>query len=282
MNIEKIIKELIYNKIIPSNQTDYEQLNGGTVSQVFLLHNDRRKYIVKANDSQIIKAESHFLHTYKELNLLPKLLFVERSNRYIVYSYIDGSTQYLRKNKKEMLQELVKELINNYKLTDQEIGWGWADEPTDSWKSFLNAEIAEAYKLIGSRLSKDDYHLIHNLIKKINNDRKPFFIHGDCGVHNFIFNNGKLTGVIDPTPIIGDPMYDLIYAFCSSPEDLTRETIDAAANLMVVNNYENTYDLVIIGLYLRIGTCIKHHPDDMGAYLKAWEYWKSVTMKLER
>lgn len=33
-----------------------------------------------------------------------------------------------------MLQELVKELINNYKLTDQEFGWGWADEPTDSWK----------------------------------------------------------------------------------------------------------------------------------------------------
>lgn len=74
-------------------------------------------------------------------------------------------------------------------------------------------------------------------------------------------------------------MYDLIYAFCSSSEDLTRETFDAAANLMVVNNYENTYDLVLIGLYLRIGICIKHHPEDMGAYLKACEYWKGVTMK---
>ncbi|WP_312097213.1 aminoglycoside phosphotransferase family protein [Niallia sp.] len=281
MDIEKIIKELIQNKIIQSKQTDYEQLNGGTVSELYLLHNDGSKYVVKSNDPLITKSESNFLHTYKEINMLPKLLFVEHSNRYIVYSYINGSTHYPRKNKKEMLQELVKELINNYMPIDQNIGWGWADEPTDSWRSFLKTEIEVANKWLGSRLSREDYHFIHNLVIEISNERKPFLIHGDCGVHNFIFNDGKLTGVIDPTPIIGDPIYDLIYAFCSSPDDLTTETIDTAASHLVVDNVHKSYfyEQVLIGLYLRIGTCVKHHPDDLAAYLKAWEYWKTIIMK---
>ena len=37
-----------------------------------------------------------------------------------------------------------------------------------------------------------------------------------------------LHGVIDPLPVLGDPIYDLIYAFCSTPEDVTKETIDYA------------------------------------------------------
>jgi aminoglycoside phosphotransferase (APT) family kinase protein len=110
--------------------------------------------------------------------------------------------------------------------------------------------------------------------------REPYLLHGDCGVHNFIFQGGHLSGVIDPTPIIGDPLYDLIYAFCSSPDDLSKETIDFAVSYLLHKRDNKLYQDVIIGLYLRLGTCRKHHPNDFEEYLKAWSYWKDLSHAL--
>src|SRR5699024_4426790 len=129
-----------------------------------------------------------------------------------------------------------KELLNNYNSVSNGIGWGWADQPSASWQSFLLDEVNEANQIIKSRLDYNNYNLVLNLVSKIDNDRNRFLLHGDCGVHNFIFNNKQLTGVIDPTPVIGEPLYDLIYAFCSSPDDLTRETIDSAVSHLIIKN----------------------------------------------
>jgi fructosamine-3-kinase len=284
MNIEEIIKELIFNNIIHNQPTEYKQLNGGTVSELYLLNIDGEKYVVKSNEPQIIESEATFLIYYKESNLLPKLLFVEQSYKYIVYSFINGSTNYVRKNKKEMLKTLVQGLLNNYKSASNDVGWGWADQSTESWQSFLINEILEANKIIESRLDNEDYNFVLNLVKKNSTDRKPFLLHGDCGVHNFIFNDGQLCGVIDPTPVIGDPIYDLIYAFCSSPDDMTKETIDSAVSHLMIKKEKNIpflYEEVIIGLYLRLGSCIKHHPHDFEEYLKAWYYWKDLIKNIE-
>ncbi|PYZ94898.1 hypothetical protein CR194_05080 [Salipaludibacillus keqinensis] len=107
MNIKEIIKELIHNNIIQSRTTEYEKLNGGTVSELYLLHNcDGTKFVVKLNEKQILKSEVYFLDFYKNLNLLPNLLFVEQSYNYIVYSFISGTTNFTVKNKQEMLKIL--------------------------------------------------------------------------------------------------------------------------------------------------------------------------------
>jgi hypothetical protein len=162
------------------------------------------------------------------------------------------------------------------------MGWGWTDELTDSWRGFLLNEIIEANRILDSHLEKDEFTFVLNLLespKRNSLDREPFLLHGDCGVHNFIFNDGQLRGVIDPTPVIGDPLYDLIYAFCSSPDDLTKETINSAVSHLIVKvDKINSilYEEVIIGLYLRLRTCIKHHPNDFEEYLKAWYYWKDI------
>ncbi|ANC77477.1 hypothetical protein ABE65_011975 [Fictibacillus phosphorivorans] len=284
-NIEEIIEELHLNNIIDHEPTEYKQLSGGTVSELYLLYIDEKKYVVKINEAQVVESEANFLIHYKELNLLPNLIFVEESYDYIVYSFINGSTDYIRGNKKEMLTTLVQGLLNNYKTTSENIGWGWADQPTDSWESFLMNNIMEANKIIDSRLDKGDYDYILNLVPKVSTEKEPFLLHGDFGVHNFIFNDGKLCGVIDPTPVIGDPIYDLIYAFCSSPDDLTKETIDSAVNQFENNKGKNTshlYEKVMIGLYLRLGTCIKHHPNDFEEYLNAWYYWRNLISKLNK
>jgi fructosamine-3-kinase len=283
MNIKEIIKELIHNNIIQSITTQYEKLNGGTVSELYLLYNsDGTKYVVKLNEPQVLKSEANFLDCYKNLNLLPNLLFVEQSYNYIVYSFISGTTNLTGVNKQEMLKALVEGVLNNYKTVPNDIGYGYADELTDSWQVFLWNEIIEVNKILKSHLASDEYNFVLNVFENLKNndiEREPFLLHGDCGIHNFIFNAGQLEGVIDPTPVVGYPLYDLIYAFCSSPDDLTKETIDSAvSHLMIKGEKDNSilYEEVIIGLYLRLGACIKHHPNDFGEYLKAWYYWKKV------
>lgn len=281
MRIENIISELIKHKIIPSGQTEYEKLKGGTVSELYLLNFDGCKYVVKINESALIQSESIFLDYYKGVALLPKLLYVEPSHKYLVYLFLEGSTNFSRNNKKELIRTLAKGVFNHYKPAPKEIGWGWSDQPVDSWQHFLFDEISEAKKRIASRLGSDDYQFVHNLVAIIRTDSHPYLLHGDCGVHNFLFDGGELSGVIDPTPVIGDLFYDLLYAFCSSPDDLTKETLDAGVRELVYNRDYSSflYEHVIICLYLRIGTCVKHHPSDFEEYFKAWNYWKDVVKR---
>ncbi|WP_223701466.1 phosphotransferase [Sutcliffiella deserti] len=278
MDIQKIIKELINNNIIPS-EPDYEQLKGGTNSELYLLKSNGLKCVVKLNEPQVIESEAIFLNTYKDINLLPKLLFVEPSFHAMVYSFINGSTDYVAINKKEMLRILVEELLNKYKDAPSAVGWGWPEDPVESWQHFLMNEVVETNRILASRLDKGDYEYICNLVLKNNTDSKHFLLHGDCGVHNFIFDKGQFCGVIDSTPVIGDPMYDLTYAFCSSPDDLTKDTIDSGAKNMRIyreGDCSDLYEQVVISLYLRLGACIKHHPKDFEKYLKAWNYWKGL------
>ena len=58
---------------------------------------------------------------------------------------------------------------------------------------------------------------------------------------NFIFRENRLYGVIDPLPSLGDPLYDLIYAFCSTPEDLTKEAIDYAIKPCIFHKKNEIY-----------------------------------------
>jgi hypothetical protein len=198
----------------------------------------------------------------------------------MLYSFLAGSTHFNRKNKKEILKALVQGVINQYKKAPADWGWGWADQPVETWQRFILEEVAASRLQLGSQLGEDDHTLIRNLAKNNGTNDYHYFIHGDCGVHNFIFHNGELRGVIDPSPVIGDPLYDLIYAFCSSPDELTRGTIDSAVSFLnrsVDKSY--LYETILIGLYLRLSTCIKHHPNDFDEYMRAWHYWKMMLPK---
>ncbi|MBA2871945.1 hypothetical protein HNQ85_002235 [Anoxybacillus calidus] len=281
MNMQKTISDLIAKEILPDNFIEYKQLAGGTSSSLAVIcYNDNAKYVIKTNEPQVIEAESYFLDYYRDISLLPDLLYVDPSHQYIVYTFIQGITDYPKKNKTEMLKTLVQQLINHYKPAPNSKKWGWADDLTDSWESFLLRKVRDAKKVLHSILSEEDFHIVCQFV----NDTKrqsfidePFLLHGDCGVHNFIFAKKQLRGVIDPTPVYGPPLYDLIYAFCSSPDNLTFDTIKSAADHFVFGkpSDELLHKEVIIGLYLRIATGVRHHPHDLNKYLQAWSYWKN-------
>ncbi len=282
MNVIKIIEELKNKQIIQPLIKEFDILKGGTTSQIFLLYDDSQPlYVIKLNDAITLEAETKFLKFYNHVELLPRLIYVDPLYRYIVYTFINGETNYPTGNKQSILQTLVKDFIHFYQPIKHN-GFGYMDEPVQTWTEFLRNSATESKNIIGAILSEEDHHFILQLIDRNRlKERGQYLLHGDCGIHNFIFYKGHLHGIIDPTPIIGDPIYDLIYAFCSSPDDLTVETLKPAIDLfhkkmLLPRKYDNIYEEVIIGLYLRIASCIKHHPYDLDKYLSYWNYWKNL------
>lgn len=280
MNIQNIISELHERNVIPAKPAGCEKLSGGTVSELYLLTVEGTKYVLKLNEPEVTQSEALYLEAYKERKLTPKLLYVDPSLAYIVDSIIDGSTALQSADKGEVLKRLAEGLLNQYQYAPPQSGWGWADDPSASWQDFLRNEIKEAQNVIGSRMDETDHQLAAELVEKVGNDATPYLLHGDCGFHNFIFTEQGLAGVIDPAPVIGDPLYDFVYAFCSSADDLKKETFDSAVRyLKAAKGKEQAvlYGNLLIGLYLRIASCSKHHPADLPLYFAAWAEWLQIT-----
>lgn len=280
--MESIIKELNKKRIIDKNVLDDKTFEGGTSSQIgFLQMENGDKVVVKSNTPKVVEAEIYFLNFYQDISLFPRIIYADPTFRYILYTYVEGE-MYADFQRKDVLKVLVQKVINHYKPAETHNIWGMMEEPVGSWQEFLLAEVEVAGESLSSVLSKEDYRLVKSFVMNSNRNvlDTPYLLHGDCGVHNFLFENGCLSGVIDPTPIIGMPIYELVFAFCSSPHDLSLETItEAAQDLKFPITDEELIEEVVIGLYIRISRCVAHHPLDLPMYLKAWNEWKEVSKR---
>jgi len=107
-----------------------------------------------------------------------------------------------------------------------------------------------------------------NILEKYPFNKK--LLHGDFGTHNFIQENGKLVGVIDPMPVIGDYLYDLLFAIVSNVNILSSVSLDEIYSL-VDEPQEKIKALLTIVLYCRISRCLKYNPQDIDAYMEVWE-----------
>jgi hypothetical protein len=223
----------------------------------------------------------NFLGAYKPIKLFPEVVYTDPAETYIVYAYIKGTTHYNRGSKINWMTILVKELFNKYEKVADTDNWGRLGSPIQSWREWNYRSLAGTRNDWGSLLTTQDYHWVESICENIskNEDQKVrYLLHGDTGVHNFVYNDCSLVGVIDPSPMIGPKLYDFTYAFCSSPDDLNLETLTAAFALLdhepIVRS--RLIEEVIFQLYCRIGICIRLHPHDLEEYLIAWDYWKSL------
>lgn len=280
LEVENIIKNLQDKGIINLNDQDINMMKGTTDGVVYTLsEKGTPKYVLKLDYPEQIDFVEQFLQAYQNVSLLPKLLYTDPKKEFIMYSFITGTTHYNRGSKINWMTTLVKELFNHYKKYDQAAEWGRLGIPRKSWYEFNTISVESAYINIGDLLPIEDYFKVKSFVDQIGKDEnkeEKYLLHGDTGVHNFVFNNSVLTGIIDPSPIIGPVIYDFTYAFCSSPDDLDLETLLASSSLLNNVSIEKSrlIEEVVVQLYTRIGTCVKVHPHDLKAYLKAWEYWR--------
>lgn len=263
-----------------------EAVKGTTEGQVYILsRNGAPSYVLKLEEAEYTRETAQFLIRYAEAYLLPKLLYVDPEHRYLLYEYQDGTTHVNRGGKKDWMSELARGLLNHYTPEQSFQGYGRPDSPCESWREFNGRSLVFASERIGDCLPAKDHELVERVWKEKLRDwgeEDKYWLHGDTGVHNFVFDEDKMTGVIDPSPIAGPILYDFTYAFCSSPDDLNVETLLGAYNELNIRTVEPGEVILetAFQLYCRIAICLMHHPQDLPAYLEAWPLWAAMAEEL--
>ena len=283
MEKNEIIDILINKGLIINDGLELKGLKSGTTNGVLytLIAKKMPSYVIKIDNPKIITSTQDFLLAYNDVKLLPDVLYTDDKKEFIAYSYISGETHYNRGSKLEWMTILIKELFNKYKKVDKDIPWGRVNGiHRDSWSDFNQSSLESAQKNIGDFFTSEDHKRVELLAKKLNayhNQEEKYYLHGDTGVHNFVYLDNQLKGVIDPSPLIGPKVYDFTYAFCSSPDSLNLSTLFSSFSLWSSDasfTKERLLDEVLFQLYTRIGVCIKVHPHDLSGYMEAWKEWR--------
>ncbi|TCJ02227.1 hypothetical protein [Cytobacillus praedii] len=283
VRINEIIDRLIHKGDIINDGLELKELKSGTTNGILytLLIKRMPAYVIKIDNPKIIAATQDFLLAYKDVKLFPNVLYTDDKKEYMIYSYIPGETHFNRGSKLEWMTILIKELFNNYQRADKDIPWGRVNGIyRNTWSDFNLASLEFAQKNIGDFFSSEEHKRAEKLINKLktyHDQEEKYYLHGDTGVHNFVYIDHQLKGVIDPSPLIGPKIYDFTYAFCSSPDSLNVSTLLSLFSLW--NNdasftMERLLDEVLFQLYTRIGVCMKVHPHDLSVYMEAWKEWR--------
>ncbi|UPW85019.1 hypothetical protein [Lysinibacillus sp. Ag94] len=238
-------------------------------------------FVIKIDHPVEISSAKEFLLAYKKVNLLPDVLYTDHKKEFIVYAYIPGETHYHQGLKLKWMEILTQELFNHNEKVDKDIPWGRVNGINrSSWSDFNQSSFESSKMNIGKLLPSEDHkrvELLVNKLKTYHNQEKKYYLHGDTGVHIFVYACNQLKGVIDPSPLIGPKIYDFTYAFCSSPDSLDLHTLFSSFSLWNGNasfSKEQLLNEVVFQLYTRIGVCIKVHPHDLNGYMEAWEEWR--------
>lgn len=118
--------------------------------------------------------------------------YVDPDHRYMVYAFKPGTTVYKQGYKQQLLTILVKEVLNYYQPQRESQKWGWVDDPSHTWKEFLFENVKDSRKTIQSILSHEEHQLVWTLVEEEQEQfgSVPYLLQGDCGVHNFVMNEG--------------------------------------------------------------------------------------------
>jgi aminoglycoside phosphotransferase len=287
--INGIINSLIYQGLFENDDIEIQGLKSGTTNGILyiLFINKMPIYVIKIDQPKVITSTEDFLLAYKEVKLLPDVLYTDSNKEFIVYSYITGETHFNRGSKMEWMTILIDELFNKYHKVDQSTSWGRVNGiQKKTWSDFNQSSLEYAKENIGNFLSTEEHKRVELLVNKLNiyeNHEEKYYLHGDAGVHNFVYMNNQLKGVIDPSPLIGPKIYDFTYAFCSSPDSLNLNTLLSLFTMLTLDGSfteERLMDEVLFQLYTRIGVCIKVHPHDLSEYMKAWKEWNKYLPSL--
>lgn len=283
--ISSLIWGLQQNGVLGTNKVFTSKMMKGTTEGVvyILKEESEAKYVLKIDSKEEITETERFLTTYHHVKLLPDVIFTHPEKEFIIYTFISGTTHVNRGKKVDWMSKIVIDLLNKYDKVDQSLLWGSGEYKKESWSEYNQESFDYAGKHLSEILSLEDFQLVEEILKQLPDYDEKYLIHGDNGVHNFVFDENRLKGVIDPSTMVGPVIYDFTYAFCSSPDDLNFETLQAVfSKLQLEHIYEpQLINEVIFQLFCRISICSRVHPKDLQQYLKAWDYWKTLKKSID-
>ena len=266
-SMTKDVQDIIYMNEIAEKLDitihEFKYFRDGTDSRIFLLNG---KYIVKQNVPTLLKSEFDFSKTYAENSKLQRAILIEENYKYIVYEFVPGDIMHVVDNMEDLIFN-IKEITSSYKdYTGPEFGYIY--EPSNSWNEFLKSKVHEA-----SLTLPDSFEFLPQVYEAItileHHGFQKKLIHGDFGTHNFIKKNGEFIAAIDPIPTAGDPLYDFLYACLSNLDIVKHLTIDYLVE-KTNEPSEKVKAMLIVVLFCRMSICLRHHKEDLDAYVDFW------------
>ncbi len=259
----------IVNKVLKQLEIQLSTLqyfHGGTSSRIILVNSS---YIIKQNKPATLESETIFSTKYP-IPKLQHILFNSPDYNYVVYTFIPGDVMHTVDDVPDLVENII-EITKTYTAYDCE-GYGYLTDFMPSWTEFLKAEV-NACSLTSSSLLEYLPHAYNSVETLKNYDIEKRLIHGDFGTHNFIKENGKFVGAIDPIPIAGDYLYDIIYALLSNIDCLSHAMPENIARI-TGEPLEKVRALTIALLFCRLSICLKHHKEDFQTYI---DFWYDIT-----
>jgi len=241
---------------------NHKYFNTGASSKVILLNDN---YLIKQNTKLILQAEIEFLKQNNS-DMFQKIIYVDPKYEFVVYKFISGETMKHVDDVQDTIEKIVN-IVKSYNSCTLD-GFGYLNEETSSWSRFLKDEVT--YSSLNLKKYIPNRKFVNKCLDII--EHYPFdkkLLHGDFGTHNFIQDNGKLVGVIDPMPVIGDYLYDLLFAIVSNVNVLSSVSLEYIYSL-VDEPSEKIKAMLAVVLYCRISRCLKYHPQDIDIYMDVW------------
>lgn len=266
--MSKEINDIIYiNEVskeldIPINSLKY--FRDGTDSRIILLN---EKYILKQNNPALLKSESEFSKAYENNKKLQQVILTDDEFKYIVYEFMPGDVMHVVDNVEELIFN-IKELTSKFIDYTTAGIFGYVHKPSSSWIEFLKSKVHEA-----SLTLPDSFDFLPRVYDSITILEKypftPKLIHGDFGTHNFIKKHGDFVGAIDPIPMVGDPLYDFIFACLSNLDIVSHLSLEFLIN-KTGEPEEKIKAMLTVLLFCRMSTCLRHHKEDFDGYVDFW------------
>ena len=250
-----------FTGIVPVFYTD-----GATDASVFSL---AHQYLVKITDINTIRTQTEFLKITHN-PVFQTLLCSNEQLGYECFAFINGqkfSTQLINL---EVAIKQIELIVRSYQKYPH-AGYGFLNEEHTSWRAFLLDEIEYARRNIGTISTAKVMHAL-DIAGQTNPEQH--LMHGDFGTHNFLIvpdaKGNPMINVIDPMPMVGDPLYDFYFAILSDPEIFTKVTPEYIYSYFFGWGKDYKHALLTIALYVRMSRAWLYDHEHFDLYVQLY------------
>ena len=251
-----------FTGIVPEFYTD-----GATDAAVFSLG---RQYLVKITDLNTIRTQSEFLKVTHS-PAFQKLLCSNEALGYECFEFINGIKFDGTKIAPQVAVQQIDAIVRSYQKYPHS-GYGFLNEEHTSWHAFLLDEIEYARRNIGS-IPTDKVMKALEIAGRENPEQ--YLMHGDFGTHNFLLvpdqKGNPQIRVIDPMPVVGDPLYDFYFAVLSDTDIFTKVGADFIYGFFFGRGKDYKKALLTVALYVRMSRAWLYDREHFDAYVKLYE-----------
>lgn len=223
---DSIVKTLVTNGLIDNGQVDFEPLEGGVSSDIYLLSEGRNQLVIKQAlpklqvedhwyaDVSRNQTEQAFIHYLEKIrpDAVPELLYTDADQQFFVMEYLDQSfknwkRQMLKGEFEEVTARKAAELLSTIHLKS----WGneQLQQTFDTTENFKSLRI-EPYLITTGERHPEFKELFFEEAQRLEHHHEAL-VHGDFSPKNMMVKPDRVVILDHEVAWFGDPAFDIAF-----------------------------------------------------------------------